>query len=189
MAWCQVPGLFVYSQVCLDVGRIRLSRPALAYPDGLMIRDDAAEALAQAEFFEICDAEQRRMLAFAGDLRRFDADAVLYKAGEVPMGAFVLIEGTLKARPEGESAPRPYAISEPGSVVSSMALILSKPRPITVTAVADARVLFVPRTAFLKLMQQSPDLAQRAAARVERELSGYLDALEPVRRRMKADEA
>lgn len=152
-----------------------------------MIRDDAAEALAQAEFFDICDDEQRRMLAFAGDLRQFDPDAVLYEAGEVPLGAFVLIDGTLKAKPVGQGASKPYAISEPGSVVSAMALILAKPRPITVTAVTQCRTLFVPRSAFLKLVQQSPDLAQRAVARVERELGDYLGALEPVRRKMKAD--
>lgn len=149
-----------------------------------MIRDDAAEALAQAEFFDICDDEQRRMLAFAGDLRQFDADAVLYKSGEVPLGAFVLISGTLKAKPDGDD--KPYTIAEPGSVVSSMALILSKPRPVTITAVTDCEALFVPRTAFLKLVQQSPDLAQRAVARVEHALGSYLDALEPIRQRMKA---
>lgn len=151
-----------------------------------MIRDDAAEALAQAEFFDICDDEQRRMLAFAGDLRHFDADAALYSSGEVPMGAFVLISGTLKAKPDGGA--KPYAISEPGSVVSAMALILSKPRPLTITAVTDCEALFVPRVAFLKLLQQSPDLAQRAVARVERELGNYLGALEPVRQRMKGGE-
>jgi CRP-like cAMP-binding protein len=129
-----------------------------------MIRDDAAEALAQAEFFNICDDEQRRMLAFAGDLRRYEPDALLYQAGETPFGAFVLVDGTLKAKPEGPNAGEPYAISEPGSVVSAMALILSRPRPLTVTAVTEAQVLFVPRHAFLKLVQQSPDLAQRAVA-------------------------
>lgn len=152
-----------------------------------MIRDDAADALAQAEFFDICDDEQRRMLAFAGDKRHFDPDAVLYKAGEVPQGAFVLISGTLKARPEGAGAGKPYAISEPGSVVSSMALIIAKPRPVTISAVTDSETLFVPRHAFLKLVQQSPDLAQRAVARIEQELGSYLDALEPARRKMKRD--
>lgn len=154
-----------------------------------MIRDDAAEALAQAEFFDICDDEQRRMLAFAGDIRHFDPDAVLYKAGGMPLGAFVLIEGTLKAKPEGPGAGKPYAISEPGSVVSAMALILAKPRPVTISAVTDTRTLFVPRSAFLKLVQQSPDLAQRAVARIERDLGNYLGALDPVRRKMKADDA
>ncbi|WP_240231235.1 Crp/Fnr family transcriptional regulator [Devosia lacusdianchii] len=152
-----------------------------------MIRDDAAEALAQAEFFDICDDEQRRMLAFAGDQQHFDSDAVLYKAGDVPAGAFVLMSGTLRAKPEGPGAGKPYAISEPGSVVSAMALILAKPRPVTITAVTDCETLFVPRHAFMKLVQQSPELAQRAVARIERDLGNYLGALEPARRKMKGD--
>ena len=149
-----------------------------------MIRDDAADALAQAEFFDICDDEQRRMLAFAGETRQVDADAVLYQSGDIPQGAYVLISGTLKAKPE---AGKPYAISEPGSVVSAMALILAKPRPVTISAVTECQVLFVPRQAFLKLVQQSPDLAQRAVARIQQDLGNYLGALEPVRRKMKGE--
>jgi CRP-like cAMP-binding protein len=150
-----------------------------------MIRDVAAEALARAEFFDICDDEQRRMLAFAGDQRHFDPDAVLYRAGETPQGAFVLISGTLRAAPEGGGEP--YVLSEPGSVVSAMALILPKPRLITITAVTDCQTLFVPRYAFMKLVQQSPELAQRAIARIQEDIGNYLGALEPISRRMKAD--
>ena len=153
-----------------------------------MIRDDAAEALSQAEFFDICDDEQRRMLAFAGDLRRFEPDDVLYKAGDVPLGAFVLTEGTLKAHPEGPAGGKPYDLSEPGSVVSAMALILAKPRPVTISAASEAYVLFVPRNAFLKLVHQSPELAQRAVARIEQDLGDYLGSLQPVGRKMKGNE-
>jgi CRP-like cAMP-binding protein len=153
-----------------------------------MISDDAAEALARAEFFDICDEQQRGLLAFAGDRQRFEPDAVLYQAGAVPEGAFVLISGTLKAKPEGVGAGKPYAISEPGSVVSTMALILAKPRPVTISAVTECVALFIPRHAFMKLVQQSPDLAQRAVERIERDLGSYLGALEPVARRMKAGE-
>lgn len=150
-----------------------------------MIRDDAAEALAQAEFFDICDDEQRRMLAFAGDLRHFEADEILYLAGDVPLGAFVLMGGTVRAKPSDET--RPYALSEPGSVISAMALIVAKPRPVSFTAVTDCDTLFVPRHAFLKLVQQSPELAQRAADRISQSIGLYLEALEPVRKRMKGE--
>lgn len=151
-----------------------------------MIRDEAAAVLAQAEFFDICDDEQRRMLAFAGDRRHFDPDGVIYQSGTVPHGAHVLIAGTLKAKPEGKASGKPYAISEPGAVVSAMALILDKPRLVTFTAVTDCEMLFVPRHAFLKLVQQSPELAQKAVARIERDLGSYLGALEPIGRRMRS---
>ena len=148
--------------------------------------DDAAAILARADFFSMCDDEQRRMLGFASDRRHVDADDIIYKAGDVPQGAYVLIEGTIKARNVGVEAGKPYALSEPGSVVSAMALILDKPRPVTISAVTDCELLFVPRSAFLKLVRQYPELAQKAVQRIEGELSGYLTALDPLKRKMKS---
>jgi len=152
---------------------------------GLMRMDDAAEILGRADFFDICDDEQLRMLGFASDRQHLDADAVLYKAGDVPQGAYVLIEGTIRARHEGAEAGKPYALTEPGSVISPTALVLDKPRPVTFTAVTDCEILFVPRAGFLKLVRQNPDLAARAVQRIEQELGRYMHALEPLRTRMK----
>ncbi|WP_170926528.1 Crp/Fnr family transcriptional regulator [Devosia lucknowensis] len=147
--------------------------------------DDAAGVLARADFFDICDDEQLRMLGFAGDRKHFEADAVIYQSGETPGGAFVLIEGTVRARHEGAEAGKPYALSEPGSVISPTALIIDKPRPVTFTAVTDCELLFVPRAAFMKLARQDPELAARAAARIQQDLGRYMHALEPLRGKMK----
>lgn len=146
--------------------------------------DDTAAMLSHADFFEICDEEQRRLLAFSSERRRFAPDDVIYRSGDVPLGAHVLMRGTLKVRPD-DQASRPAAISDIGSVISAISLILAKPRPITVTAVIDCETLFVPRAAFLKLCQQTPDLAQRAAQRMQQELGAYVGALEPVRGRIR----
>lgn len=147
--------------------------------------DDAAGVLAQADFFDICDDEERRMLGFAGDRQRFAADDVIYKAGERPDGAFVLIDGTIRANHEGDEASAPYELSEPGSVISPTALIIAKPRPVTFTAVTDCELLFVPRSAFMKLARQDPELARRAAQRIQQDLGRYMHALEPLRQKMK----
>jgi CRP-like cAMP-binding protein len=149
--------------------------------------DDAAAALDAAEFFDICDHEQKRLLAFSSERRVFEPDQVICQGDVVPEGAHVLIEGTLRAKPEGTIAGKPYAISAPGSVVSAMALILAKPRLITVSAVTEAEMLFVPRVAFLKLIGQSPDLAARVAAHIQSDLGRYISALEPIRRKMRGD--
>lgn len=150
-----------------------------------MRMDDAAGVLSRADFFDICDDEERRMLGFAGDRQRFAADEVIYRAGDTPLGAFVLVQGTVQARQEGDEAGEPYALSEPGSVISPTALIIDKPRPVTFTAITATELLFVPRSAFLKLARQDPDLARRAAERIQQDLGRYMHALEPLRQRMK----
>ena len=139
--------------------------------------DDATTILARADFFEVCDAEQRRMLAFASERKKWKPGAILYAAGDVPEGAHILISGTV-ATLQGGDESNPFVVSTPGAVVGLVSLVVAKPRPVTVKAVDQVETLFVPRSAFMKLANQAPDLAARAAERIRRELSGYLGAIE-----------
>ncbi|MEO9228006.1 MAG: cyclic nucleotide-binding domain-containing protein [Devosia sp.] len=142
--------------------------------------DDATTILGRADFFEVCDAEQRRLLAFASERKKYRAGSVLYAAGEVPEGAHVLVAGTLATYQEGDDS-NPYVISTVGAVLGAMSLVVAKPRPVTVKAIDNVETLFVPRSAFMKLANQEPGLAARAAERIRRELTGYLNAVEAVR--------
>ena len=142
--------------------------------------DDATTILGRADYFEVCDAEQRRLLAFASERKKWRAGSVIYEAGEVPEGAHVLVSGTIATYQQGDEA-NPFVISSQGAVLGAMSLVVAKPRPVTVKAVDNVETLFVPRSAFMKLANQAPDLAQRAAERIRRELTSYLNAVEQVR--------
>jgi CRP-like cAMP-binding protein len=145
--------------------------------------DDAATILAQTDFFQICDGEQRRLLAFASERKRHKPGTVIYKAGDVPTGAHVLVMGTL-ATLQGEDEGNPFVVSKPGSLFGANSLIVAKPRPVTIKAIDQVETLFVPRSAFMKLCNQYPDLAARAADRVRKDLMGYVDAIETIGPRM-----
>jgi CRP-like cAMP-binding protein len=142
--------------------------------------DDATTILGRADFFEVCDAEQRRLLAFASERKKYRAGSVIYQAGEVPEGAHVLVTGTVASYQEGDDS-NPFVITTQGAVLGAMSLVVAKPRPVTIKAVDNVETLFVPRTAFLKLANQAPDLARRAADRIRGELMGYLSAVEQVK--------
>jgi len=145
--------------------------------------DDAATILSRADFFEVCDAEQRRLLAFASERKKFRPGAVIYKSGDTPEGAHVLVSGTVATTRDG-GEDNPYLIHEAGAVLGAMGMVVAKPRPVTLKAIDSVETLFVPRAAFMKLAQQYPDLAQRAADRIRRELSGYLGAIEKMKPRI-----
>ena len=145
--------------------------------------EDAATILSRAEFFEICNAEQRRLLAFASERRRHPAGAVIYKSGEVSDGAHILVSGSVTVSGDGADASA-KTISQSGVVVGAMALFVGKPRPVTVKAVDSVETLFVPRTAFMKLAKQFPDMAARAAKRIQRDVVGYLGAVDRAGRRI-----
>jgi CRP-like cAMP-binding protein len=63
--------------------------------------EDAATILSRADFFQICNAEQRRLLAFASERRRHPAGATIYKSGDVSEGAHVLVSGTVTVATDG----------------------------------------------------------------------------------------
>ena len=146
--------------------------------------DDAASVLGTAEFFDLCDAQERTLLAFASERRLFARRDVLYKSGDIPDGAHVLVAGNLSALPEGDTG-KPQLVTQPGSVIGAMALVVAKPRFVTITAITAAETLFVPRAAFMKLARQSPDLARRAAERIQGDIGAFLAAIEPMRGRIK----
>jgi len=144
--------------------------------------EDAATILSRADFFQICNAEQRRLLAFASERRRHPAGATVYKSGDISDGAHVLVSGSVTVAAEGEANPK--IVQQPGVVIGAMALFVAKPRPVTVKAVDSVETLFVPRTAFMKLAKQFPDMAARAAQRIQRDVVGYLGAVDRAGRRI-----
>lgn len=142
--------------------------------------DDAANILGAADFFSICDLEQRRMLAFGSDRQVLKAGEVLFRVGDVTPGAYVLISGELVSRDKhsGDEKLHSVDIDQPGTVIGELAMIAKHPRRSTVTAKTEVELLFVPRDTFSKLMQQFPDLAAKAAAKVQGDLQSYIGTVQ-----------
>ncbi len=148
--------------------------------------DDTAHILGNAEFFSICNLEQRRMLAFASERIRLAKGQTLFRAGEVISGAYVLISGELVSVPgEGEKG-EPVAISRPGTVIGELALLTEHPRRATIVCQQDAELLMVPRSAFGKLMEQFPDVARRAGEVIRTGMGQYVGMLRAVQPRLKS---
>ncbi len=149
--------------------------------------DDAASILARADFFDICTEDELRLLAFASERLRYETGAVITHPGDVPAGAQVLIRGTVSIATGERGEVKPRVVSQPGAVIDTMALMVGKPRHVTVTAVTSVETLLVPRSSFLKLASQSPEFAQRAADRIRRDLVGFVSAVAPLSRKFRRD--
>lgn len=112
---------------------------------------------------------------------------MILKRGEIPLGAQVLISGSVSIMAEDGGEPNPHVVSQPGAVLSTLSLVIGRPREVTVTAVSIVETLLVPRTAFLKLANQSPELALRAARRVRQEMGAFVSTVEPLKGRIKTN--
>lgn len=141
--------------------------------------DDNNSVLDQADFFSICDGEQKRLLAFASERHQFAAGDVIFTKGDATEGAYVLVSGQVIAGDNASSSSKPHMIEDMGALLGELGLVLERPRRSTMRAATDVDVLFVPRSAFTKLMKQYPIMAERAALRISAELDDYLRAIAP----------
>lgn len=144
--------------------------------------DDYTSILAKIAFFEICSSEQQRLLAFASERRQFRTGDVLYAEGAAADGSYILINGAVDIHDDQQSRDKSYRASAPDVMIGELALVLDRPRRKTVVAATNVDTLFVPRMAFVKLMRQYPEMAERAAERIGNELDNYLGVLDPFRR-------
>ena len=146
----------------------------------MMHLDDTAHILGSADFFSICNLEQRRMLAFASDRIRLTSGETLFRAGQITDGAYVLISGEMLSnainRPEEEG----IVVNSPGTVMGELALVTRHPRRSTVVCTRDAELLLVPRSAFSKLMEQFPEVAHRAVEVIRNDIGTYVAPLKNV---------
>ncbi len=139
--------------------------------------DDLTADLSGVSFFNICSREQLGLLGFSSERCYYEPGDVVYAAGDIADGAFVLVEGTVNItdidRPDGAG----YSAQGPDLILGAMALLLERPRIRTVVAISQLDMIFVPRVAFGKLLKQYPDLAAATAERIKQEMGGYVTAL------------
>jgi len=146
--------------------------------------DEVTSIIGDVAFFEICDMEQKRLLAFASEVQRFSAGEQLYSAGDASDGAYVLISGTLSITDANGQEYAQARISERGALVGEMGLVLSRPRRAGVLAKSNVETLYISRGSFSKLLSQYPGMAERTAQRISEELGTYVNALRDVQDRI-----
>lgn len=143
---------------------------------------DVAEVIDHAEFFTICSAEQRRMLAFASERIAVKPEEVLFRKGDVPRGAYVLMSGEFTSQDDRGVQSE---ISQPGTMIAELALLTQHPRRAKLTARVHSEVLLVPRESFLKLVQQFPEVAHKAKDRIKADLEGFVRPITNLHSQMK----
>ncbi len=130
--------------------------------------------LKSVEFFDVCNDEQINLLAFASENMNFRAGQVIVEKGEVSMGAYIINSGFVLI---GENPQSQKRYSSPALMIGELSLLVKRVHKSTVMAQGEVDCLFVPRSAFQKLMQQYPPLTSLFADKVEASLNEYLASI------------
>ncbi|WP_338608413.1 Crp/Fnr family transcriptional regulator [Pelagibacterium nitratireducens] len=136
----------------------------------------AVAALAELDFFSSFSDEQLRLLAFVCEDVSLSPGDVLYTAGDVADGGYVLVSGALETTDSPVEDSGRFRI-DPVALVGELGLMLTRPRGASLRAARSSTLLFVPRGPFLKLLRSHPELAEDVAATIRAELSRYLDSI------------
>ena len=92
--------------------------------------------------------------------RDFKAGAVVFREGDAGDGIYTVIEGKVQISAlVGQDQRRVLSEIGPGDFFGEMAVLDNEPRSATVTAESDSKLLFVPRTDVLQMIERSPRLA------------------------------
>ena len=128
-----------------------------------------------------------RVLAIGAETRQLQSGAVLFYAGELADGGYIVQEGSLTLEPGTASGGREYSVG-PGTLLGELALVAETVSPVTAIAREPTVLIRISRSLFRKMLEGYPGAAQRMrdimAERVDgftRELTAVKGALEPKR--------
>lgn len=117
-------------------------------------------ALEQSPLFRHLSAEEWRTLKAAVCEQRFAPGVDIFKEGDDGTGVYVVQSGLVQISGIiSDKVRHTFAQIGPGDIFGEMAVLESKPRSATATAVQDTTVYFIPRDPMLALVEGSPQLA------------------------------
>jgi CRP-like cAMP-binding protein len=126
-----------------------------------------------------------RVLAIGAETRHLPSGAVLFYAGELVDGGYIVQDGTLLVEHGTPSEGAEYTVGR-GTLLGELALLTDSISPVTAIAKEPTVLIRISRNLFRKMLEGYPDAAKRLrdsmAERVDnwsRELTMVKDKLEP----------
>jgi CRP-like cAMP-binding protein len=124
----------------------------------MTIEDDIA-FLERVPIMRRLGAGALRILAIGAESYPVQAGEVLFTAGDVADGAFIIQQGSFRLQSQRSSEAE--VIAGPGTLLGESALLAETRRPATATARERSQVMRISRAMFLKMLEGFPDAAVR----------------------------
>ena len=122
-----------------------------------------------------------QIIAIGSEAKHLESGEVLFAAGEMADGGFVIQEGTLKlALPNADPSDPGIAVG-PGVLLGELALVTETRRPVTATAIVPSTVMRITRSLFRKVLEGFPEAAVLMRNRIAEQANEAADELYAVR--------
>jgi CRP-like cAMP-binding protein len=124
----------------------------------MSIEDDIAY-LEQVPTLRQLGVEALRILAIGVETRDIYPGEVLFTAGEIADGAYIVVRGAIILKPQSDSEGE--LVAGPGTLLGESALLAQTTRPATATARDISTVMRISRSMFIRMLEGYPAAAQR----------------------------
>jgi CRP-like cAMP-binding protein len=127
-----------------------------------------------------------RVLAIGAEQRQLQSGAVLFYAGELADGGYVVQQGALLVEPGMPSEGEEYTAG-PGTLLGELALLTDTVSSVTAIAKEPTVVVRIPRTLFRKVLEGYPAAAKRLRDMMAERLQDWTQDLSKLRTRIEGN--
>lgn len=125
----------------------------------MSLEDDIA-FFEQVPTFAVLGKDALRILAIGAEARNLQSGAVLFYAGELADGGYLVQEGSLLLEPGTMQEDKAFTVG-PGTLVGELALLVDMVCPATAIAKEPTVVIRISRNLFKKMLEGYPDAAAK----------------------------
>ena len=137
--------------------------------------------------FAVLGRQALQILAIGAETKQLPSGAVLFYAGELAEGGYVVQEGSLLLQP-GTFSEGKEVTAGPGTVVGELALLTDMVCPATAIAKEPTVVIRISRSLFKKMLEGYPAAAEKLRDIMASRLNDWERELATVRGAMKRDD-
>lgn len=145
--------------------------------------DDDIAFFEQVPMFAALDRDALRILAIGSETRQLQHGAVLFYAGELADGGYLVQEGSLQLEP-GTAGGGEIITAGPGTLIGELALLTDTVCQATAIAKEPATVIRISRSLFRKMLEGYPGSAVMLRDTLAKRLAGWQHELADIKRKM-----
>ena len=137
----------------------------------MALEDDIA-FFEQVPTFAVLGKQALRILAIGAETKSLQSGAVLFYAGELADGGYVVQEGSLVLEPNSPQFGKKITVG-PGTLVGELALLTDTVCATTAIAKESTVVIRISRSLFCKMLEGYPAAAQKMRDMVAERVDGW----------------
>jgi CRP-like cAMP-binding protein len=140
-----------------------------------MAIDDDILLFTKVSLFQGFAPEHLRLLAFGSEHLALRAGRDLYRESQVADCGFIVASGDIELHSETESGRQSHGRYQRGALLGELAMIAPGRRPCHATATVESEVIRISRAAFMRILNEYPDVARRLHSRIAGDLGALVE--------------